>query len=72
MIKAEAPPPPLHIPATPILPLFCFSTLINVITILLPLEPRGCPRATAPPLTSTLLGSILSSFVLTIPTTEKA
>ena len=45
---AEAPPPPLQIPATPIAALFCFSTLINVTTILDPDDPRGCPNETAP------------------------
>ena len=53
-------------------PLFCFKTWIKVTIILLPLEPRGCPKATAPPFTSTLLGSISKSLVLTKPTTEKA
>ena len=54
---AEAPPPPLQIPAAPYFPLFCFKTLINVTMILDPLLPKGCPSATAPPLTSTLDGS---------------
>ena len=47
---ALAPPPPLHIPAAPILPPFCFSTLISVTNILAPEAPNGCPNATAPPL----------------------
>ena len=57
MIIAEAPPPPLHIPAPPILPPFCFNTLISVTIILDPEFPRGCPIDTAPPLTSTFSGS---------------
>ena len=36
-IIVVAPPPPLQIPAIPNLPLFCFKTLINEITILAPL-----------------------------------
>ena len=40
---ALAPPPPLQIPAAPILPLFCFNTLIRVTMILAPLQPNGCP-----------------------------
>ena len=69
---AEAPPPPLQIPAAPIFPLFCFKTLINVTTILDPDEPNGCPKDTAPPLTLTFLDSISKSLMLANPTTEKA
>jgi hypothetical protein len=54
---AEAPPPPLQIPAAPYFPLFCLSTLIRVTIILDPLLPKGCPKETAPPFTSTLDGS---------------
>ena len=51
---AEAPPPPLQIPAAPIFPLFCDSTFKRVTTILAPEQPSGCPSDTAPPLTLTL------------------
>ena len=53
---AEAPHPPLQIPAAPILPLFCFNTFIKVTIILEPELPSGCPIETAPPLTSTISG----------------
>ena len=46
---AEAPPPPLHIAAHPILPFFSLRTFIKDNIILLPDAPIGCPRATAPP-----------------------
>ena len=69
---AEAPPPPLQIPATPIAALFCFSTLINVTTILDPDDPRGCPNETAPPLTLTMSLEISNNFMFARPTTEKA
>jgi hypothetical protein len=38
---AEAPPPPLQIPAHPILPFFSFSTLRRVVVILAPEAPRA-------------------------------
>lgn len=49
MTMALAPPPPLQIPAAPVLPPFCFSTLIRVTMILAPLHPSGWPSETAPP-----------------------
>ena len=69
---ADAPPPPLQIPATPILPFFCFKILISVTTILDPEDPRGCPKDTAPPLTLTISGLISNNFMLAKPTTENA
>ena len=72
MIIAEAPPPPLQIAAAPILPLFCFNTLINVTTTLEPELPSGWPNETAPPLTSTFDGSNPNILVFANPTTEKA
>ena len=59
-------------PAAPYLPWFCFNTLIKVTIILLPLLPNGCPKATAPPFTSTLDGFKPKSLVFTSPTTENA
>ena len=50
MTIADAPPPPLHIPATPIFAFFCFNTFIKVTTILEPELPNGCPNDTAPPI----------------------
>ena len=38
---ADAPPPPLQMPAAPYLALFCFNTFINVTIILAPLQPSG-------------------------------
>jgi hypothetical protein len=61
---AEAPPPPLQIPATPMLALFCFKTFANVIVILAPDAPSGCPKATAPPFTFTFVGIKLQLYVI--------
>ena len=69
---AEAPPPPLQIPAAPILPPFCFNTFIRVTMILEPELPRGCPNDTAPPFTFTIDGSRFNIFIFASPTTEKA
>jgi hypothetical protein len=41
MIIAEAPPPPLQIPAPPIFPPFCFNTLISVTMTRDPEFPSG-------------------------------
>ena len=70
---ALAPPPPLHIPAAPILPLFCFNTFIRVTIILAPLQPKGCPNATAPPCTFTLaaFNFIFCVFTIYRKATEK-
>ena len=51
MSIADAPPPPLQIPAPPSFPLFCFKTFTKVTMILAPEAPNGCPNETAPPLT---------------------
>ena len=69
---AEAPPPPLQIAATPILPLFCFKTESKVTIILQPELPSGCPKATAPPFTFTLVASSFKAWLLAKATTEKA
>jgi hypothetical protein len=45
MTTAEAPPPPLHMAAAPILALFCSKTFNNVIMIR-PEQPNGCPSET--------------------------
>src|SRR3954470_1720182 len=70
--RAEAPPPPLQIPATPILPFFSLNTLTRVVTILAPEQPRGWPIATEPPWTLTLASSKPRIFTLAKATTEKA
>ena len=49
MTIADAPPPPLQIPATPIFPFFSLSTPKSVVVILAPEPPSGWPSATAPP-----------------------
>lgn len=72
MMIALAPPPPLQIPAAPILPPRCFNTFANVVTILAPEHPRGCPSPTAPPLTLTFSASISRSFRFANATTENA
>ena len=72
IIIAEAPPPPLQIPAAPIFPLFCFRILISVTIILDPELPRGCPNDTAPPFTLTLFGSKPNILIFANPTTENA
>lgn len=41
MTMAEAPPPPLQIPAQPTLPFFSLSTLSRVVVILAPEAPRA-------------------------------
>lgn len=69
---AEAPPPPLQIPAAPYLALFCFKTFSSVIIILAPLQPKGWPMETAPPFTFTLAGSNFMRLLFSIPTTAKA
>ena len=69
---AEAPPPPLHIPAAPIVLLFFFNVFKSVTRIRAPEQPRGCPNETAPPLTLTFSISIPNFLILAIPTTEKA
>jgi hypothetical protein len=68
----DAPPPPLHIPATPYFPLLYLSTVIKLRIILAPLAPIGCPKATAPPLTLTLLGSKSNSLIYANPVTLNA
>lgn len=55
---AVAPPPPLQMAATPNLALCCFSTLSKVTMMRQPLAPMGCPSATAPPKTLTLIISV--------------
>ena len=55
MMIADAPPPPLQILAIPICPFFYFKTFRSVTMILAPLHPSGCPKATAPPNTFTLV-----------------
>ena len=47
--NAEAPPPPLQIPAHPSVPPSFFSVLSRVQRIRAPEQPSGCPRLTAPP-----------------------
>lgn len=69
---AEAPPPPLQMPAHPILPFFSLSTPRRVVVILAPLAPRAWPMATAPPCRLTLSSLKLSSFMLASATTLKA
>jgi hypothetical protein len=49
MTMAEAPPPPLQIPATPILALLSLRTVVRVVTMRAPEQPRGWPMATEPP-----------------------
>jgi hypothetical protein len=72
IIIAEAPPPPLHTLAIPYFPLFYFSTLIILSTILAPENPIGCPIETAPPLTFTLSGFKSRSFILARTVAAKA
>ena len=72
MIIEVAPPPPLQIPAKPYLPLFVYKTVYNDCTILAPDIPIGCPMATAPPCTLTLLTSNSIKFKLAKTVVEKA
>mmetsp|Transcript_324 Transcript_324/g.997 ORF Transcript_324/g.997 Transcript_324/m.997 type:complete len:230 (+) Transcript_324:322-1011(+) len=72
MTIAEAPPPPLQIPATPIFPPLSLSTESRVTTILAPDAPIGWPRATAPPRIFTLFGSSPRSLLFAKDTTENA
>ena len=53
MIMALAPPPPLQIPAAPILALFCFKIEVSAIMILAPDTPKRMSKETAPPFTLT-------------------
>jgi hypothetical protein len=46
---AEAPPPPLQIPVTPMFPPSLCRIDVRVARILEPLLPSACPSATAPP-----------------------
>ena len=69
---ADAPPPPLQIPAAPIVPFLCLSIFVNVTRILAPEHPRGCPSETAPPLTFTFVLSIFNFLIFAIQPTEKA
>ena len=72
MTRADAPPPPLQIPATPIFPLCCLKTPSNVTTILAPEAPNGWPIATAPPWTLIFSDEISRSFWFANATTLKA
>mgnify|MGYP006992688785 CR=1 FL=1 len=47
----------MHIVAKPVFKLFCSITFINVIIILDPEQPRGCPNAIAPPFRLILFSS---------------
>lgn len=67
---ALAPPPPLQIDAKPFCPFL--SWCANVPVIRAPLAPIGCPRATAPPLMFTLVGSRPRIFTLAKTTTLNA
>lgn len=70
MMIAEAPPPPLQIPAMPFCPGFKLCTRCPV--ILAPDIPIGCPSETAPPWTLTMEGSSSMSLMLARTTTLKA
>lgn len=70
--KAVAPPPPLQMPTHPNLPFFRLRTPSSVVTILAPLAPNGCPKATAPPCRFTFSSPRFSSFKLASATTLKA
>lgn len=59
--RAEAPPPPLQMAATPIFFPWWRRAWSKVTTIRAPLQPIGWPSATAPPLTFILLWSRLSN-----------
>ena len=69
---ALAPPPPLQIPAAPILALFCFKIEVSAMIILAPDTPRGCPSETAPPFTLTRSFLRFNIFILAKATTENA
>lgn len=69
---ADAPPPPLHILASPYFALFYFKMCTRLRTILAPLIPIGCPKATAPPLTFIFSSPISSSFILARAVAENA
>ena len=69
---ALAPPPPLQIPAAPILALFCFKIDVSAMMILAPDTPKGCPSETAQPLTFTRSFLIFNIFIFASPTTENA
>src|SRR5690606_18786153 len=70
--RALAPPPPLHIPATPIRAFCCSSTESSVTTMRAPEAPSGWPSETAPPLTFTRSAERSSSLLLAMATTENA
>ena len=53
---ADAPPPPLQILATPIVPALSCSTEFKVVMIRVPEAPNGWPSATAPPYIFTFSG----------------
>jgi len=48
---AAAPiPVPMHIETIPYRPFVLFSSCSNVVICLVPVQPKGCPNAMAPPL----------------------
>ena len=53
-IRADASPPPIQRLANPRFAALFFISYNKVTSILVPLAPIGCPKATAPPLTFTL------------------
>ena len=69
---ADAPPPPLHIIAAPLLRFLWFNACIKVTRILAPEHPKGWPNDTAPPFTLTISGFISRIFRFANATTEKA
>ena len=50
-------PPPIHIVAKPYLPFLFLSSYTNLVIMIEPVAPTGCPNAIAPPFTLTFSGS---------------
>ena len=71
-MSAEAPPPPLQIPAAPYLVFVRARWCASVVTILAPEHPIGCPSDTAPPRGLSFSFLMLSFLLLMSATTLKA
>mmetsp|Transcript_159312 Transcript_159312/g.487447 ORF Transcript_159312/g.487447 Transcript_159312/m.487447 type:complete len:211 (-) Transcript_159312:161-793(-) len=72
MTRAEAPPPLFAIEAQPVCASCCSSTPSSVHRMRAPDAPKGCPRATAPPLTFTRETSKSNKRMFASGTTAKA
>merc|ERR1712048_1044422 len=72
MTVAFAVPPPSQIACTPYRPPQRSNSLTNVVIIFVPVQPRGCPRAIAPPQTFNLSKSAPSTLAQAKGTGAKA